>query len=445
MTSPMSVDGLVSGLNTTQIISQLMQVEAAPQNMLKGKVSTESTIISAYQAINSKFAALQTAAEAFTAPNALTPTNPTWQLAKATSSVSSVTATATTGATPGSYTFNVTQLAQAQSTTADVTASAGGAVTTGSGIDITIGGTTNHVTVGTDTAQGVADAINAAKVGVAASVVTTSTGQTMLQFTGTSTGAANAFTIAGLQAATTNITTAQDAQVTVGTVGSGGYTVSNSTNTLANVIPNVTLNVSQVVSGVTVTVSNDADAIADKMQALVDAANGALAQISLATGYDPGSKKGSPLTGDFTVRELQSNVLSAVSSGQSGYGSYKQFGVQLSSDGKLTFDRTAFLNAYAANPSAVQNAVATGFAQSMDNIAKAATDPLTGSLTAAITGGNAELKTLNDEIADWDTRLQLRQQTLQRQFTALETALGSMKNQSNWLAGQIASLPTASG
>ena len=51
------------------------------------------------------------------------------------------------------------------------------------------------------------------------------------------------------------------------------------------------------------------------------------------------------------------------------------------------------------------------------------------------------MKSLNSEIADWNNRLQLRQQTLQRQFTNLETALGKMKNQSNWLAGQIAGLP----
>ena len=441
MTSPTTVDGLVSGINTTQIISQLMQIEAQPQNMLKSKVSAESTVLSAYQAVNSKFAALQTAAEAFTAPNSLTPTNPTWQATKATSSASSVTATAGTGANPGSYTFNVTALAQSQVTTADVTSSGGGAVTTGSGLDLTIGGKTTHITVGTDTAQGVADAINGAKTGVSASVVTTTTGQTILQFTGTSTGAANAFTIAGLQAGTNNISTAQDAQVTVGNPASGGYTVGSSTNTLTNVIPNVTLNVSQVANGVTVNVTSNADSIADKMQAMIDATNNGLAQITTATGYDAGSKKGSPLTGDFTVRELQSTVLSAVGNGLSGYGSYKQFGVQLDNNGKLTFDRTAFLNAYATNPSGVQNAVSTGLAKSLDGIAKGATDPVSGTLTAAIQGGNDQVKSLNSEIADWNNRLQLRQQTLQRQFTNLETALGKMKNQSNWLAGQIAGLP----
>src|SRR5256714_6819126 len=254
-----------------------MQIEAQPQNMLKSKVSAESTVLSAYQAVNSKFAALQTAAEAFTAPNSLTPTNPTWQATKATSSASSVTATAGTGANPGSYPFNVTALAQSQVTTADVTSSGGGAVTTGSGLDLTIGGKTTHITVGTDTAQGVADAINGAKTGVSASVVTTTTGQTILQFTGTSTGAANAFTIAGLQAGTNNISTAQDAQVTVGNPASGGYTVGSSTNTLTNVIPNATLNVSPGANRAPGKAAAQADSIAPKKQAMIDPADNRLA------------------------------------------------------------------------------------------------------------------------------------------------------------------------
>ena len=43
-------------------------------------------------------------------------------------------------------------------------------------------------------------------------------------------------------------------------------------------------------------------------------------------------------------------------------------------------------------------------------------------------------------IADWDDRFALRQSSLQRQFTALETALSQMNSQSSWLSGQLASL-----
>jgi flagellar hook-associated protein 2 len=40
--------------------------------------------------------------------------------------------------------------------------------------------------------------------------------------------------------------------------------------------------------------------------------------------------------------------------------------------------------------------------------------------------------------------LALKQESLQRQFTALETALSQMNSQSNWLSGQLKSLSSGS-
>ena len=106
----------------------------------------------------------------------------------------------------------------------------------------------------------------------------------------------------------------------------------------------------------------------------------------------------------------------------------------------LTFDRSKFVTAYSANPAGVQDAVAGGLAKQLDTVTKAATDPLTGSLTTAIQGGNSQVKNLNDQISDWNVRLAARQTAYQRQFTQLEVALGKMKDQSSWLSGQIAGL-----
>ena len=36
----------------------------------------------------------------------------------------------------------------------------------------------------------------------------------------------------------------------------------------------------------------------------------------------------------------------------------------------------------------------------------------------------------------------MRKETLTRQFTAMETALGTLQNQSQWLSAQLASLPS---
>jgi flagellar hook-associated protein 2 len=267
----------------------------------------------------------------------------------------------------------------------------------------------------------------------------------MLQLAADKPGAANAFNITGFAAGPTSLVTpGTDAMITVGNPAAGGYTVSSTSNTFTNVVPGVTFTATDTVSNVTVTVAPDPDSIADKMQALIDAANGALSQIGTSTAYNAGSKTGAALSGDYTVRQLQSSILSGVSNGSSDYGSFKQFGVQLDQGGKLKFDKAAFLDAYAKNPAAVQSAVTDGLAKSMNDIADKATNSTEGTLTTAIQSRNTQVTDLNNRISDWDVRLDARQAALQRQYSALEVALGKLKSQSSWLAGQLAGLSTSS-
>ena len=85
-----------------------------------------------------------------------------------------------------------------------------------------------------------------------------------------------------------------------------------------------------------------------------------------------------------------------------------------------------------------------GVAQRLATLGNDATNSTTGLITLAINGRQSEIDQLGDAIADWDVRLALRQQTLQRQFSDMEVALGRLRDQSSWLAGQVASLPSAS-
>src|SRR6185437_12197402 len=108
-TSPLtSVSGLISGLDTSSIITQLMQIEAEPQTALKTTLTNTQTAITSYQDLNTKFKALLTSAQNLTNPA-------TWGARTATSSDASVAASATASALTGSVTFTVNQLASAQS------------------------------------------------------------------------------------------------------------------------------------------------------------------------------------------------------------------------------------------------------------------------------------------------------------------------------------------
>src|SRR5437763_16656563 len=99
-----SVDGLISGLNTSDIISKLMQIERQPQDALKLQLATLNSRIAAYQTINTKISALNDASNALSTATG-------WNVFAANSSLpTSATATATSAATAGSLTFVVNQL-----------------------------------------------------------------------------------------------------------------------------------------------------------------------------------------------------------------------------------------------------------------------------------------------------------------------------------------------
>lgn len=54
---------------------------------------------------------------------------------------------------------------------------------------------------------------------------------------------------------------------------------------------------------------------------------------------------------------------------------------------------------------------------------------------------SARIRRFDQSIADFEVRVAGREQTLRRQFTALESAMGQLQSQSAWMSSQIAQLP----
>jgi flagellar hook-associated protein 2 len=106
VTGPVSFSGLVSGLNTSSIISAEMAVYEQPLNNLQTEQSTINTKIADYQAINTQLLALQQSADALAEPSAFNEA-----YAAATSAPSVATASVSSGTQTGSLTFAVDQLA----------------------------------------------------------------------------------------------------------------------------------------------------------------------------------------------------------------------------------------------------------------------------------------------------------------------------------------------
>ncbi|GAB7041812.1 MULTISPECIES: flagellar filament capping protein FliD [Catenuloplanes] len=428
-----SVSGLVSGMDTSALVSQLMQVEAAGQTRLKSKVSTEEKAVTAYQSVNTKLAAIKTAADDL---GKLA----TWRSAKATSSSSSVTATTASGNTTqtGAVTFDVISLAKSQVSTTRAVST--GDATSQSSITITKGdGTQSSVDVSADRSlAGIASAINGAGLGIKATVVALEGGESVLQMSSTKPGLANGFTIdGGFDTDIKTPTAASDAKLQVGGADAdGGFAVTSSSNTFGNLITGTSITVTKEgETGVTVDVASDTSAITAKVKSLVDAMNGTFSEIGKQTAYNSSNKGSAALTGDFAVRQISQRLLGTVSGGLDNFGSLSKLGISLTRDGTVSFDEAKFKNTYEADPDAIKTAT-TAYATGVKELA----DRSQTGVTDVINGRKSLIDDMNDQISNWDIRLATRKTALTRQFANLETSLSSMKNQSNWLAGQLAGL-----
>ena len=458
----MAVDGLISGLNTTQLIDQLMQAEAVPQTLLKNKVTDSTTFITAMQTLNTKVASLATAAAALATPAGT-------DLHTASVSSTSVTATAGTGAVDGTIDFTVDRLAQSQVTvTGPLTQWPDQPPTL---TFVAADGTTTQVTASSSSLADVAAAINKAGVGVSATQVAAgldpATGQQLyrLQLSSAKTGASAAFTVyrgtpADVTAGTaTNLLNdpgaaqvrqAQDAQLTLWAGSAAAQAVTSSTNTFTSVLPGVTVTVSAAsATPVTLTVARDDTGISNAANSLVTSLNDIFTFISqkqaVTTGTDTAggtTVTAGAFTGDSTVRDANQKLIDAVIAPINGI-SPSTYGISITSDGQVTFDKTAFATAMANNPDAVKSALAT-ISQRVADAANVASDKYTGTITTKIQGEQSTVKSLNDQIADWDTRLADRKSTLQKTYANLEVQLQQLQSQSSWLTGQLASLSSGS-
>jgi flagellar hook-associated protein 2 len=248
----------------------------------------------------------------------------------------------------------------------------GGTVTVGISGGLSAGSmTADDVSVGDGSLASVVSAINNAGIGVTANALQVGTNSYALALTsnGTGTGAsttidAQAFAGSGLGSLLTT-TAAQNAVVSVG--GVGGYQVTSQTNSLAGLLPGITINlVSVSTSPVTVTVGADGSSVAGTVQSLVSAANQLLSTISTDTAFNSQTNTAGPLNGDPSLTSLAQQVLAAVGEavGMSSAGSDgtagESAGLAITSQGTITFNQAAFEAAYAKNPSAVQSMFTEG-------------------------------------------------------------------------------------
>jgi flagellar hook-associated protein 2 len=456
----MGIDGIVSGLDTTSLINSLMQVEAMPQTLLKSKVTTTQSFISALQGLNTKVSSLGDAAKTAAKPES-------WGAATASSSAKTVTATAKAGASVSSLSFTVDELATGQTsiskkidtlaklfaTAADTAGSVPPSVTVKTGAAGSEKFTTVSLTDVKDLA-GFAAAINKSDAGVTATVVKVSDTGSVLQMTSKSTGTPSGFDLFSgtVTSATTSPTAVlargdaiakpTDAQITLW----GKEPVTSATNTFSSVLTGVDLTVTaKEAQAVTVSVARDDAALKKLASNLVGALGVVFSEVKSRTAPTTTTSSdgrtvvsGGILSGDSATRGVNQKLLTEASAPVNGI-SPSEVGIVLGRDGTFTFDDAKFTAAMAADPNRVQ-AVVMGVAKNVAAAVEKISDPIDGTLSSKIKSQESFSKNLSQQVSDWDRRLEVRRAGLQATFTAMEVGLSNMQAQSSWLAGQLSSL-----
>ena len=237
MTGSFRVDGLISGLDTSDIVSKYMQIERQPIKQLENKKATLNAKSDAWREMNTRLYKLRDSA--YDLQSILTFRGK----AVKNSNPELLSISAEDNALNSSYKIEVGKLAQAQSLASSNISVSGTDEALGlSGtLKITVNGVEKEITVDAeDTLQSLVQKINnTEEISVTASAIQVGTDEFKLTLTSKETGVANQINIEGDLAGTlafTETQAAQDAELKI-----NGLTVTRSSNIIKDVIQGVTL------------------------------------------------------------------------------------------------------------------------------------------------------------------------------------------------------------
>jgi flagellar hook-associated protein 2 len=354
----------------------------------------------------------------------------------------------------------------------------------GTGVENVINGSA-EITVEfetTDTLSDIADKINASEARVTATVINDGGGTSPfhLSLASDSSGVAGRFITrtGGLDLGLDTLDEGADARVFLGSSDPArAVLLSSSTNSLDDVIQGVNLDlVSTSADPVTITVSQDRDGILSSIGAFVETFNTAIGRIDFQSRFVPSTDETQPgdrgpLLGDGTLLSLRAELYNTIlGPSQDTPGSFDRFsdvGIQVGEDGLLEFDQDVFNRAMAEDPESVEALFTAremnskereeifdgvfvepdpdrpdtfsslGIAGLVEQLAVRFIDTTSGILTLRNSTLADQISLQQKRVENFDSRLADRRVILQRQFLAMESAIGRLQSQQGSLS-QIA-------
>lgn len=444
-------DGIVSGLQTSQLIDAIVGAAASPRIVMENQLADFQEKSSKVSEVVSRFRALSTTIDDFNEVDEVEASSVT--VADGTQ----FDATVDGDAVKGSYDIQVVSLARSTvlgsdgfadpfSTgvlgTGDLTVNLGGAPVG----TVTLDGTNNSL-------SGLATELDAID-GIEAYVLDTgaATNPYRLVVQGANTGLANAVTLddSGLTGGTplnlVEEVAADDAEVTLNNIS-----VFSDDNQVVDAVPGLTLDLKA--EGTTtdrVTIEADLETISAGVQSIVDGFNDIVTYFDTQSFFNADTGNRGPLTGEPSVSRAIDTLGTSFSTEYTGLtGSFTtlaQVGFSTNRDGTLDFDSAAFEEAYAADRESVLELFTDPngpLAAVQALIDDTYVDSEEGVLVLRKESLESSVQSTEERIERFDAYIESYTQRLRDRFTAMEVNLGRIQAQSTQLAAISGSLPSS--
>jgi len=454
-----TITGVGSGFDTQAIVKSLVDAERAPKqaqiNTQSQKATTQLSSIGKIQAALDAFRGALTSMGTDNSFSGLTGTSSDEKVA---------TMTANQGAANGSFSLIVNQLATPSKLSTKTYAGGPSTVvnagTTATTLTITQAGKNFDLSVPAGaTLQQVRESINSTfgTAGLSANILTDSTGSRLI-LTSSNGGVGSDLTMSGNSGIDTGYTVVsppQNAKYTIDGIAAESKSnsitdaVSGVSIKLLSVSPTVTANdpntTNPLRTAMTISVTTSATALKSGVKGFVDTYNALLKAMNAETKITKdaaGNSIAATLTGDSTMRTLQSAIRNEFNS-LSGNGTLKslaQFGVTTEQDtGALSIDAKQWDKAVLTNAADINSIFSgkTGLLARLTAATDAYAKPTTGILATRTTSLAASLTDLTKQQTSLDERLTTMQDALTRKYTAMDTLVAQLRQQSNSILGTL--------
>lgn len=348
-----SIDGLISGLDTTSIIEGLVSIQQSQidrLNVRKDEILTKQT---AFQGIEARILSMRSSMSQLNRS-----TSSVFDRTVGTSSDESIlTVTTSSNAIEGSYVVRVNALAKAHQIGSQGFDDDSSTITTGT-ISFQVGdrpATEITVDASNNTLDGLVSSINTQSDDVSASIVYDQANQAnRILLTSRYTGESNQIAVTNNLAATSGSATrpdfsgqaiqeASNAEIQLGS-GPGAIVAEYDTNSVKGLIANVTLDLHKfdAAQDVTINIARDTEAATTAIRDFVEEYNSIISYIDEQTQFNPETNIASPLLGNRSVSSIKDRLGALITETVPGLSTdlnrLSQIGIDIDTRGRLNIN-----------------------------------------------------------------------------------------------------------